>query len=122
MPVAGPMQVLVAGVWASRALRRLENAVAILRLTKDRQTQTAHADAVALTVFEKWRPLIPRPYVCLFDSLALMHFLLARGVRAEFTIGARTRPFAAHAWVSIEGLPVNDRLGQAGSFHSLLRV
>ena len=49
--------------------------------------------------FHRWRPLFPRPYRCLFDSLALLDFLAMRGLAADWVFGVRMSPFSAHCWL-----------------------
>ena len=46
---------------------------------------------------------------CLLDSLALTTFLSRYGIAASLTIGVRTAPFGAHAWVQRDGLVLNDQ-------------
>jgi hypothetical protein len=52
--------------------------------------------------------LYPGRARCLEQSLALYWLLRRRGVPVEFAIGAQPYPFAAHAWVTYNGKPVND--------------
>lgn len=59
--------------------------------------------------------MVPMPR-CLPRALLLAALLRRRGVAAELCLGTRVRgPFDAHAWVEIEGEPVNeaDDLGTA---------
>lgn len=58
--------------------------------------------------FERLRPWYPRARVCLFDSLALMNFLIAFGHKPEIVMGVRATPFAAHCWVEDNGVCLND--------------
>lgn len=58
--------------------------------------------------FERMRPWYPRSRVCLFDSLALMNFLVAFGHRPQIVMGVRATPFAAHCWVESDGVCLND--------------
>lgn len=51
----------------------------------------------------------PYPGNCLSRSLALWWMLRRRGVEATLQLGvALAGPFAAHAWVEVEGLVLND--------------
>lgn len=45
---------------------------------------------------------------CLQRSAALAYFLKASGAHATLVVGCRRIPFAAHAWVEIDGQVVND--------------
>lgn len=55
---------------------------------------------------------------CLTRSLLLSWMLRRRGVACELRIGVRLVQgmFSAHAWVEVEGLPVNDRPDIATEF------
>lgn len=66
--------------------------------------------------FERMRPWYPRARVCLFDSLALMDFLLAFGHKPAFVMGVRATPFAAHCWVELEDTCLNDAAENCQSY------
>ncbi|HUF51662.1 MAG TPA: lasso peptide biosynthesis B2 protein [Longimicrobiales bacterium] len=63
--------------------------------------RTAHNVAVAAAFY-------PRRARCLEQSLILFVLLRRRGERAELKLGVRPLPFYAHAWVEIDGVPVNE--------------
>jgi hypothetical protein len=49
---------------------------------------------------------------CLTRSLLLIWLLRRRGVQSELRIGVRLQGgMAAHAWVELDGIPVNDQAG-----------
>jgi hypothetical protein len=50
----------------------------------------------------------PRRALCLEQSLALTWLLRRRGVPAELRVGVQPRPFYAHAWVELDGRPLNE--------------
>ncbi|MDX2437132.1 MAG: lasso peptide biosynthesis B2 protein, partial [Acidobacteriota bacterium] len=52
----------------------------------------------------------PFPSTCLSKSLVLWSLLLRSGTDAEIRIGVfkDSDDFAAHAWVEVDGTPVND--------------
>ncbi len=50
----------------------------------------------------------PRRALCLEQSLALYVMLRRAGAPALLRIGVRPVPFAAHAWVEIDGQAVNE--------------
>jgi hypothetical protein len=60
--------------------------------------------------------------LCLPRSLVLWHFLRHRGVFTEIRFGV-SRPddgkFAAHAWVELDGLPLNDSADILGLYWAL---
>ncbi|GGV00657.1 hypothetical protein GCM10010260_41530 [Streptomyces filipinensis] len=58
---------------------------------------------------------------CLQRSVATALLCRARGTWPTWCTGVRTNPFAAHAWVEAEGLPVGEP-HPAGHFRPLLTV
>lgn len=57
---------------------------------------------------------------CLTRSLALTRLFARRGVSSQLRIGIRieeAKTLAAHAWVEVNGVPVNDRSDIAADFH-----
>jgi hypothetical protein len=53
----------------------------------------------------------PRRAMCLEQSLALFVLLRRRGVPADLRVGVQTLPFSAHAWVEVDGQPINEKQG-----------
>jgi Transglutaminase-like superfamily len=51
----------------------------------------------------------PRRTLCLKRSAITTCLLRSEGVRAEWVVGAQPLPFRAHAWVELEGRPINER-------------
>lgn len=49
---------------------------------------------------------LPSDTRCLFRSLTLMSMLERRGIPQLLVIAVRPRPFAAHAWIEVEGQAV----------------
>jgi hypothetical protein len=60
--------------------------------------------------FYQLRPLYPRPYLCLFDSLALLEFLACQGHFPRLIFGVRADPFSAHCWIQAGNVVLNDNL------------
>lgn len=58
--------------------------------------------------FMRYRPYFPRSHLCLFDSLALVHFLATYGIYPDWVFGVREDPFSAHCWVQLGTLTLND--------------
>lgn len=52
--------------------------------------------------------LYPGRALCLEQSLTLHAILRRGGVASQLRLGAQRHPFAAHAWVEVGGVPVND--------------
>ena len=88
--------------------RRLDRAFRFYARRKrgDKPAKTELAELAGR--FERIRPWYPRARVCLFDSLALMNFLLTFGHKPNIVMGVRATPFAAHCWVEDNGVCLND--------------
>lgn len=57
---------------------------------------------------------------CLFNALALIYFLQRYGHFPYFVIGVKTAPFAAHAWVQMEGMVLDGHPTSVGHFTPIL--
>jgi hypothetical protein len=53
-------------------------------------------------------PYLPVEGECLVRSTLLMSFLACLGLRADWVFGVRLHPFAAHCWVQVNGVCLND--------------
>ena len=82
--------------WAQR-LGRFTDPVA----DRDGVAEQARGVAVAAAFF-------PGRAICLEQSLALYVLLRRRRIPAVLRIGVQPYPFAAHAWVEIDGNPVYE--------------
>jgi len=58
---------------------------------------------------------------CLQRSVATVLLCRARGRWADWCTGFRTQPFGAHAWVEVDGHPV-DEPGELSMFRTVLAV
>lgn len=60
--------------------------------------------------YRRFRPWIYRAREkCLLDSLVLTTFLHAYSVPATLVLGVAPKPFAAHAWVQLGSIVLNDK-------------
>ena len=60
--------------------------------------------------------LYPGRALCLERSLVLYDRLRREGAAVELRIGVQAMPFAAHAWVTYGGEPVNDSAEHVSHF------
>lgn len=97
------------------AARRLGARGAGTGLTLEEVERTAYRVAVAAAFF-------PGRAVCLEQSLALYVLLRRRGVPAELRLGVQVYPFYAHAWVELDGEPVNEDAERVQKFRALPEV
>jgi hypothetical protein len=75
-----------------------------------------------VAAFERLRLFYPRPYLCLFDSLALIHFLARFQVYPDWVFGVSADPFEAHCWVQAGSLVLNDTMERVSSFTPIMYV
>jgi hypothetical protein len=116
-----------AAALASLQLKRysMQRTVAMVTRSKQRSANVATSAtecAQLFAVFQTLRPCYPRPYLCLFDSLALLHFLSRFGLFPDWVFGVKVAPFGAHCWVQINDVLVNDILDNVRSYSPVMRV
>lgn len=88
--------------------RSMAQIVAQVESWKVRHSSRIEALRARTTEFQSLRPLYPRPYRCLFDSLALLHYLHRFGLGATWVFGVRGEPFEAHCWLQSGETVLND--------------
>jgi hypothetical protein len=85
--------------------RRIRNILTVLRCgavpATYQQTQAARDVVVATSVLCAGEGCVQR-------ALAATLLCRLRGVWPTWCVGVRTAPFAAHAWVEVDGRPVNE--------------
>ena len=81
----------------------------------------SHA-AQLVAAFKSLRPLYPRSYLCLFDSLAMLEFLALFHCFPRMVFGVVADPFEAHCWLQEGPTVLNDVLECVGRFKSILSV
>lgn len=123
-PIVIGLHFVASCLWAQQRVRtrRLDLALEDLSTMRVKTPDDASARADRVECFREMRPWYPKRPVCLFDSLALMHFLVSAGHRAELVLGVRTEPFAAHAWVEADERILNDEPLYCASFTEILRA
>lgn len=112
---------------ASRLLktRPIGEVVAAVRARKERGRKvSARTDDLRrqVLIFRRLRPLYPRPYLCLFDALALVEFLACRGHYPAWVFGVQLEPFGAHCWVQIDERVLNEETEYAREFTPIMAV
>jgi Transglutaminase-like superfamily len=75
-----------------------------------------------VSVFERLRLFYPRSYLCLFDSLALIHFLARFQVYPDWVFGVNADPFEAHCWVQAGHVVLNDTVAGVSGFTPIMYV
>ena len=72
--------------------------------------------------FETLRPWYPRPYLCTFDSLALLNFMAWHRLFPAWVFGVTADPFKAHCWVRAGSTILNDTLERTAAFTPIMQV
>jgi hypothetical protein len=73
-------------------------------------------------MFHILRPYYPRRYLCLFDSLALLHFLARYRMFPNWVYGVKLEPFAAHCWVQAGDKVVNDIIDNVRDYTPIMSI
>jgi hypothetical protein len=59
---------------------------------------------------------------CLPQSIAITRHLRRRSIPAILVLGVSGRPFAAHSWVQVEDMVINDTVDHASRFTPILSL
>lgn len=127
-----PWQVVVASWSVVRAKRRLKTRPLAFNVERLRQLKTWMAadvrrarpgerEAIAAAFGAAGR-LVATLDECLPLSFAMARLCLKARLDAQMSIGVKLRPFEAHAWVSVEGVVVSDRLDNVRPFATILLI
>lgn len=81
-----------------------------------------HALRRHTAIYRKLRPWYPRPYLCLYDGLALIEFLAHRQLFPDWVFGVQAQPFGAHCWVQQGDVLLNESTEYAGQFTPIMSV
>jgi hypothetical protein len=73
-------------------------------------------------VFASLRLFFPRPYQCLFDSLALINLLARFRLYPDWVFGVIAEPFEAHCWVQAGGVVLNDTIKRVSAFTPIMHA
>ena len=114
---------------ASRELRgqRFQLIVESVRARKSRNAGRAllsdfERARSLVSVFDRLRWYYPRSYLCLFDSLALIHFLARFGMFPDWVFGVTADPFEAHCWVQAGNVVLNDTVERVSAFTPIMSI
>jgi hypothetical protein len=114
--------------WATFRLRfcKIEYTVNAVKRRKagfERFSSTDIHKARELTaIFSVLRALFPRNYLCLYDSLALIHFLGRYEVFPDWVFGVTLEPWGAHCWVQNGRFIFNEDVEEAAGYTPVMLV
>lgn len=75
-----------------------------------------------IAAFKDLRPLYPRPYLCLFDSLALLEFLASYRCFPQIVFGVIADPFQAHCWLQEGDAVLNDDFERISKYKPIVSM
>lgn len=100
----------------------LKTTVELVRQRKGTMRKDSNFDFVnagrLIGIFNALRPLYPRPFLCLFDCLALLEFLAAAGLYPSWVFGVTADPFEAHCWLQEGSKLLSDTKDRASLLYS----
>jgi hypothetical protein len=111
-------------VVSARRIRRHGLARTVLRLRSSDPVAGSHPFAAidysaVLSSFVWIDRLFDQNRVCLTRSLAMREMLWRHALPSTLVIGVKLSPFAAHAWLQVGGVILNDRLERIHHYHPI---
>jgi hypothetical protein len=104
-----------------RSLQSIAETLAVLRTRAPAKTEDLERMKHCAATYDLLRPLLLTARDrCLFDSLALTHFLATEQQFAKWIIGVKTSPFGAHSWVQYGSTVLNDQHEYVRRFSPIL--
>lgn len=120
------IQILFLLIGYRRAVRRQPLEIVIARPPRRNAKRSGSLPtAAALSLAQRFlraRGLIPIKPICLQDSLALHDWLATHGAHPSLVLGVRLDPFAAHCWVQLGKIVLNDASDRVTAYTPVLVV
>ncbi|HEY3949843.1 lasso peptide biosynthesis B2 protein [Phenylobacterium sp.] len=112
-PLTFPEVGALLGAWLDllRHYRGRTFAQIVVYIARGHRPSSAERRAAALRLaakFERAAIWLPAPRKCLVRSFLLLRFLQRRGADAQWVLGVRTWPFAAHCWAQVGDVALDD--------------
>jgi hypothetical protein len=73
-------------------------------------------------LYNKLRPLFPRNYLCLFDSISLLKFLSLYDYHPDIIFAVKLDPWNAHCWLQYGTVTLNESLAEACTYLPIMSV
>lgn len=113
-------------LWAAASFhhRSFASLIAEAGARAARQAESAHMAGIErrAVVFRRLLPWAPVQGQCLFQARLLLDFLARGGLGADWVFGVRTWPFAAHCWLQVGDVVLNDTLERVSRFKPILVI
>ncbi len=75
-----------------------------------------------VTTFNTLRYMLPRNYLCLFDSLALLECFARHQLFPDWVFGVQAEPFEAHCWLQHRDILINDQVERVRRYVPIMSV
>jgi hypothetical protein len=75
-----------------------------------------------VNVYTRLRPLFPRNFLCLFDSLSLLEFLARYNFFPDMVFAVRVDPWSAHCWLQYGTVSLNQDWNEARSYLPIMVI
>lgn len=109
-------------LWRYRG-RRLGDILAFVAAGPRRPARTSETDILRLARrFQTAVVWLPMPRKCLVRSFVLLRFLQRSGLDARWVFGVRTWPFAAHCWLQLGDMVLDDAAERLVAYEPILAV
>jgi hypothetical protein len=73
-------------------------------------------------IFHSLRLVYPRPYLCMYDSLALLEFFALHSLFPTWVFGVSVDPFRAHCWLQQGDSVIGDSIERVRSYRPIMCV
>lgn len=128
----GALQVMrfISAAVRAKLLLKYRSFDAVVERVRRRGERARRGSSVAVpelhslvAAFAKLRPLLfAARDACLFDALALSEFLAGYYIYPRWVFGVQARPFAAHCWMQLDGVVLNDTVDHVQRYTPIMVV
>lgn len=128
LPLAGAL--ICSSLWARRQLTR-HPLLSTIGAVAERRASSQRSPSAALdldrarflvSTFTRWLVFSSKPNDCLFEALALLHFLSRFQIYPSWVFGVIPEPFHAHCWLQHRGIVVNDTVAHVSQYAPLMLI
>jgi hypothetical protein len=75
-----------------------------------------------VSIYDRLRPLFPKDYLCLFDSLSLFDFLTRYGLFPTWVFAVKLDPWSAHCWLQYGTVALNEDVEVARTYVPIMAI
>jgi hypothetical protein len=119
-PKAGHWLKAISAGFASRAAERRPFADRLPPVSARKAPDASTTLLADLDAFRRLQPWLPFDGACLFRSHLLRNYLTSLGHEVDWIFGVRTWPFAAHCWLQVGDLALDDEAERLVAYHPIM--